>query len=711
MGDMDAAGLALNVATICSKLAWNLYKFVHKVKEAPEQARQMQHSLVALKKCLDKITSLFAFQRPLDPQEVSFRDSIYEILEFISLDLKTLRTKFRINGLLAVDNQRSFKTVKIVFSRLFEEGDIVEIQARIGQHERLLQTHFEMLILWKTQKKVDKLSGAVEEYFIRLHEDAKSITARPRVISTTRSEMSESEPGIEEISESESIRKYHGAVWLWQTRSRDIVEWVTNGNSRRERGPPNAPSVLDEDTNGDDLSSDYTYPEGDDLGGFSEPELLSPDPLENGQDRSTTPRSSISQPKPEERARQDQLEKALQIFRSKTADMLEDQKLSEAKKHQQEAIDVLTELKEFRDVPFSEEFEMKEKLANIHIRMDVPEAIAEAHEVMRKLVRQEDELQQNGSPERRSRLYQTLSGIQLRLGKFSEACNSAMAAAYTRLEANPNGLSPEETELVKEAARTCYRAAMHIPDTKKAYGTFHDIAYKLGDPTFIPPENPYDANTIEWCRKQGFQVDKEGFGYHVCATNVSEAVRILLDKGASVGAKDCAGMNGLHRCQTSVPGGTEIARLLLKHTKSGWMDIEEKDHNGKTAVHLAAQMGNVPMLEFLLNPKRGADPNARQSDGSTPIMVAVLSSIDNKKNVVNVLLENKADISIQNKNQQTVQDIAKRQGEKTLTHSEENRGEEANHKTSCQIHRKLYKGDASAHTANSMSQDMIKSPS
>lgn len=573
---------------------------------------------------------------------------------------------------------------------------------------------------WKTQKKVDKLSGAVEEYFIRLHEDAKSITARPRVISTTRSEMSESEPGIEEISESESIRKYHGAVWLWQTRSRDIVEWVTNGNSRRERGPPNAPSVLDEDTNGDDLSSDYTYPEGDDLGGFSEPELLSPDPLEKGQDRSTTPRSSISQPKPEERARQDQLEKALQIFRSKTADMLEDQKLSEAKKHQQEAIDVLTELKEFRDVPFSEEFEMKEKLANIHIRMDVPEAIAEAHEVMRKLVRQEDELQQNGSPERRSRLYQTLSGIQLRLGKFSEACNSAMAAAYTRLEANPNGLSPEETELVKEAARTCYRAAMHIPDTKKAYGTFHDIAYKLGDPTFIPPENPYDANTIEWCRKQGFQVDKEGFGYHVCATNVSgrlkgfspvhqavkmnavdqlkhmlafscnleyrletshddptplllacserntEAVRILLDKGASVGAKDCAGMNGLHRCQTSVPGGTEIARLLLKHTKSGRMDIEEKDHNGKTAVHLAAQMGNVPMLEFLLNPKRGADPNARQSDGSTPIMVAVLSSIDNKKNVVNVLLKNKADISIQNKNQQTVQDIAKRQGEKVI---------------------------------------------
>lgn len=37
---MDAAGLALNVATICSKLAWNLYKFVHKVKEAPEQARE-----------------------------------------------------------------------------------------------------------------------------------------------------------------------------------------------------------------------------------------------------------------------------------------------------------------------------------------------------------------------------------------------------------------------------------------------------------------------------------------------------------------------------------------------------------------------------------------------------------------------------------------------------------------------------------------------
>ena len=86
---------------------------------------QMQHSLVALKKCLDKTTSLFAFQRPLDPQEVSFRDSIYEILEFINLDLKTLRTKFRINGLLAVDKKRSFKTVKIVFSRLFEEGDIV----------------------------------------------------------------------------------------------------------------------------------------------------------------------------------------------------------------------------------------------------------------------------------------------------------------------------------------------------------------------------------------------------------------------------------------------------------------------------------------------------------------------------------------------------------------------------------------------------------
>ncbi|KAH6867593.1 ankyrin repeat-containing domain protein [Thelonectria olida] len=292
-------------------------------------------------------------------------------------------------------------------------------------------------------------------------------------------------------------------------------------------------------------------------------------------------------------------------------------------------------------------------------------------------------------------------------------------------------LSQEEEELVKEAAKICRESSLKIGEPIKAYSTFHNIMEKL-DSSRDPNE---DARTLDWCRHQGFRVDSEGFRYDVCDTKAggdvkdyspihraikinamdklehmlsstcdlevrlktrhddptpllfacsernAEAVKVLLGRGAKVDAKDFTGMNGLHRCQSSKRGGTEIARLLLEHRDSGPLDIEEEDNYGQTAVHLAAQMGNVQMLRFLLGPTQRANVNAQAKDRSTPLMSAILSNITNTASVVQELLNYNADPKIRNKDRKTIEDIAKVQVKKDVLALLKPRTEQGNSQT------------------------------
>ncbi|KAF5598810.1 anthranilate n-hydroxycinnamoyl benzoyltransferase [Fusarium pseudocircinatum] len=235
----------------------------------------------------------------------------------------------------------------------------------------------------------------------------------------------------------------------------------------------------------------------------------------------------------------------------------------------------------------------------------------------------------------------------------------------------------------------------------------------------IPDEPPEDATqeVIDWCKEQGYPVRASNFRFdlicemgpgalrgtspihqaiktnnmavlkkmlsHDCNTEVrsedgsrdltpfllacselnAPAVKLLLAKGAKADATDRTGKTGLHLCQSSKFEGRRVAKLLLEDSRAMALDVNAQDQFCMTATHIAARVGDVRMLEYLLldqHGKRVADANAQQQDGSTPLMVALKSNIANKKQVIDVLLRY-SDLSVKNKNGEDAKKLAPRE--------------------------------------------------
>lgn len=138
---------------------------------------------------------------------------------------------------------------------------------------------------------------------------------------------------------------------------------------------------------------------------------------------------------------------------------------------------------------------------------------------------------------------------------------------------------------------------------------------------------------------------------HIAAINNHVAIaKFLLENDASTSAQDSTGATPLHEAVRY--GNTEIARLLLSaganvnatdnlgktpimiimpkekvhelYTTliSYRADLSQKDMYGDTILHIATMMKNdVPELSLLTN--NGADVNARNKEGVTPLQIAV----------------------------------------------------------------------------------------
>ncbi|QPC71841.1 hypothetical protein HYE68_002593 [Fusarium pseudograminearum] len=239
----------------------------------------------------------------------------------------------------------------------------------------------------------------------------------------------------------------------------------------------------------------------------------------------------------------------------------------------------------------------------------------------------------------------------------------------------------------------------------------------IGIPRTTIPSPDLDAPRIRaWCREQGFDINSPDFGYDrindtvldhlkgfspihhaintgdndilesmlsspyydlevrletkndnatplllACSKRNDRALQLLLEKGALRNTTDNTGKTGLHRCQSSVPGGKNFACLLLDSQGAGSLDVNAHDQYGMTAVHMAARIGDIKMLEYLLREKQ-ADANSCQPDGSTPLILALKHNKVNPKrhNVVFTLLENGAKVALKNKKGETAKDIVKR---------------------------------------------------
>ena len=67
--------------------------------------------------------------------------------------------------------------------------------------------------------------------------------------------------------------------------------------------------------------------------------------------------------------------------------------------------------------------------------------------------------------------------------------------------------------------------------------------------------------------------------------------------------------------------GDSVVKDELKALLDSGLDINAADRGGRTALHLAAILGQVELARYLLT--RGADINARNNPGRTPLMLAV----------------------------------------------------------------------------------------
>jgi ankyrin repeat protein len=102
-------------------------------------------------------------------------------------------------------------------------------------------------------------------------------------------------------------------------------------------------------------------------------------------------------------------------------------------------------------------------------------------------------------------------------------------------------------------------------------------------------------------------------------------VRLLLNKGADINAKDKDDQTALHRASYD-----KVVRLLLNKGA----DINAKDKYGNTALHNASDRGKDKVVRLLLN--KGADINAKDKYGQTALHIA---SGSGKDEVVSLLLQ------------------------------------------------------------------------
>ena len=146
-----------------------------------------------------------------------------------------------------------------------------------------------------------------------------------------------------------------------------------------------------------------------------------------------------------------------------------------------------------------------------------------------------------------------------------------------------------------------------------------------------------------------------GFSYAPATMSLWDAVgegniaqvKAHLYRKADINSKDVDGQTPLH--VAARVDHVEMAKLLLAHGAN----VNEKDTQGKTPLFAAARKGSREMVELLV--AHGADINARNNDGWTPLHLVACFA---QEAAVELLIGKGADVNAKDKSGRTAREVA-----------------------------------------------------
>ena len=122
-------------------------------------------------------------------------------------------------------------------------------------------------------------------------------------------------------------------------------------------------------------------------------------------------------------------------------------------------------------------------------------------------------------------------------------------------------------------------------------------------------------------------------------SNIAFTVRYLLDQGANANARDSE-EEGTALMKASSKGHRDIVQLLCERGA----DVNAKDKDGYTALHLAVEFGHIAVVELLL--KQGA--NIEATGGRSAITALMDAALDGRDSIAVLLLRAGASVSAVN---------------------------------------------------------------
>jgi ankyrin repeat protein len=201
---------------------------------------------------------------------------------------------------------------------------------------------------------------------------------------------------------------------------------------------------------------------------------------------------------------------------------------------------------------------------------------------------------------------------------------AAMVKLLLKLGADINGAGHKgETALM----RAITKGSEELVSLLLGHGAKEDLADEAGKTPLMWASTQGQLGLVrlvfEAMLERGSQTDVDWRGkdgktalHHAAVGGQKEVAAFLLSKGAEANTKD--GNDSTPLMLACEKGHLEVVEMLVEARKG--LGLEERDHDGMTALQHAVHGGHKDVVTFLLS--KGAEANTRDEQGSTPFMGA-----------------------------------------------------------------------------------------